>query len=123
MVIEPILFTLSIQSDKAGLGSLLPGKEGHNLKAMLDPELLALLVCPETHQDVALATADEVTLLNEAILLGQVRTAGGKENSQIVDGALIRQDRAVAYPIRDGIPVMLVEEGLLILQVNLNSHV
>jgi uncharacterized protein len=89
---------------------------------MLDPELLALLVCPETHQDVVLATPGEVALLNEAILLGQVRNVGGKEVAQIVDGALIRGDHAVAYPIRDGIPVMLVEEGLVILRVNLNVH-
>ena len=44
---------------------------------MLDPELLALLVCPETHQDVALATPDEIARINEAIRAGQVRTVGG----------------------------------------------
>ena len=34
---------------------------------MLDAELLALLVCPETHQDVVLATPDEIEVLNGAI--------------------------------------------------------
>jgi len=87
---------------------------------MLDPDLLALLVCPETHQDVVLATPIEVTLLNEAIGKGEVLTAGGKKVDQMVEGALIRVDRAIAYPIRDGIPVMLVPEGLVIRQVNLN---
>lgn len=86
---------------------------------MIDLELLALLVCPETHQDVTLATPGEVTALNEAILKGQVRTAAGKPVDQPVEGALIRVDRAVAYPIRDGIPVMLVAEGLSISQLNL----
>ncbi len=89
---------------------------------MLDPELLALLVCPATHQDVALATAGEIAALNEAIRAGHVRTAGGNPVAQPVEGALIRADRSIAYPIRDGIPVMLVAEGLSIPEVNLNAH-
>jgi uncharacterized protein YbaR (Trm112 family) len=89
---------------------------------MLDAELLALLVCPETHQDVTLAMPGEITLLNEAIRQGRVQTVGGNPVDQPVEGALIRVDRSVAYPIRDGIPVMLVPEGLAISQVNLNAH-
>jgi uncharacterized protein YbaR (Trm112 family) len=89
---------------------------------MIDAELLALLVCPETHQDIALATSGEIALLNDAIRQGRIRTAGGNPVDQPVEGALIRTDRAVAYPIRDGIPVMLVAEGLSISQVNLNAH-
>jgi len=89
---------------------------------MLNAELLALLVCPETHQDVTLATDDEITRLNDAIRHGEVRTAAGKQVTQPVEGALVRIDRAIAYPIRDGIPVMLVAEGLIISQVNLTSE-
>ena len=89
---------------------------------MLDQELLALLVCPETRQDVTLATPGEIALLNEAIRQGRVRTAGGNPADQPVEGALIRKDRSIAYPIRDAIPVMLVTEGLSIAQVNLNAH-
>ena len=89
---------------------------------MLDAELLALLVCPETHQDVTLATPGEIALLNAAIREGRVRTAGGNPVDQPVEGALIRVDRAIAYSIRDGIPVMLVAEGLVVAQLNLNVH-
>ncbi len=89
---------------------------------MLDAELLALLVCPETHQDVTLAAPAEVLLINDAIREGRVRTVGGSAVDQPVEGALIRADRAIAYPIRDGIPVMLVSEGLALPQVNLNGH-
>jgi uncharacterized protein YbaR (Trm112 family) len=79
---------------------------------MVDPELVALLVCPATHQDVALANDEEISRLNDAIRLGKIRTVSGTLVEQPVQGALIRQDRAIAYPIRDGIPVMLVAEGL-----------
>ncbi len=89
---------------------------------MLAPELLALLVCPETHQDVALAPEGEIIRLNEAIRGGQVLTVAGKKVEEPVEGALIRVDRAVAYPIRDGIPVMLVPEGLAIHGLNLGDE-
>lgn len=79
---------------------------------MLDPELLSLLVCPETHQDVTLATPEEVVEINEAIRQGHLRTAAGTPVEAAVEGALIRTDRSIAYPIRDGIPVMLVAEGM-----------
>ncbi len=89
---------------------------------MLDPELVALLVCPETHQDVSLASAAEIAELNAAIGRGAISTVKGMPVEVPVEGALIRQDRSVAYPIRDGIPVMLVAEGLTIAQMKLNGH-
>jgi uncharacterized protein YbaR (Trm112 family) len=79
---------------------------------MLHPEVLALLVCPETHQDLIEASPTEVAALNELIRARKMRTASGKEVQEPVDGALIRIDRAIAYPVREDIPVMLVAEGL-----------
>jgi len=79
---------------------------------MVDPELVAMLVCPATHQDVAIATPEEIARVNEAIRLGEVKTVKGDAVSEPIEGALIRQDRTIAYPIRDGIPVMLSAEGL-----------
>ena len=84
---------------------------------MLDPELLAYLVCPETHQDIAEADAVEVERLNLAIREGKMQTVAGKPVPEPIDGALIRIDGLVAYPIRDEIPVLLVAEGL-----DLKSH-
>jgi uncharacterized protein YbaR (Trm112 family) len=89
---------------------------------MLDPELLALLVCPETHQDVALAPEGNIARLNEAIRAGKMLTVAGKKVEEPVEGALIRADYAVAYPIRDGIPVMLVPEGLAIHGLSLGDE-
>ena len=80
-------------------------------RSVIDPELVALLVCPETSQDLTLATPEEIERLNDAIRQGQVKTVEGKPGVP-VDGALIRQDRSRAYPIRDGIPIMLTVEGL-----------
>ncbi len=91
---------------------------------MLDAQLLALLVCPATHQDVALAQPAELDRIVQAVRDGDVRTVAGLEaDPAVLDGALIRQDGAVAYPIRDGIPVMLVDEALAIGHLALRGEV
>ena len=64
----------------------------------------------------------EISLLNDAIREGHVRTVAGESVDKPVDGALIRADRSIAYPIRDGIPVMLVAEGLSIPKINLTGN-
>jgi uncharacterized protein YbaR (Trm112 family) len=89
---------------------------------MIDSELLALLVCPETHQDVALVPEGQIARLNAAIQAGQLLTVTGKKVDEAIEGALIRTDGAVAYPIRDGIPVMLVPEGLAIRGLSLGDE-
>jgi uncharacterized protein YbaR (Trm112 family) len=89
---------------------------------MLPPELLSLLVCPETHQDVTEASPAETAQLIEAIRAGDVLTVAGKAADPALEGALIRADRAVAYPIREGIPVMLIAEGLAIARVDLRRE-
>lgn len=79
---------------------------------MIDPELLAKLRCPETRLPVRPAGADEISRLNERIRAGGVSNRSGKPVTETVDGALVRQDRKLAYPIRNEIPLMLVEEAL-----------
>ncbi len=80
--------------------------------ANLDAELISILCCPETHQPVRLAEADLVGAINAAIAAGQVTNRGGAKVSERVDGGLVREDGKVVYPVRDDIPVMLVEEAI-----------
>lgn len=60
---------------------------------MIDAALLALLVCPLTHQSLRLATREELARFQ-------------------LDAALVREDGRVAYPIRDGIPVLIPEAAV-----------
>jgi uncharacterized protein YbaR (Trm112 family) len=78
----------------------------------VSPDLLEILVCPETKQPVAPAGAEVLARLNEAIRAGRVRTRGGRAVSDPIGEALVREDGRVLYVVDDGIPVMLIEESI-----------
>jgi uncharacterized protein YbaR (Trm112 family) len=59
----------------------------------MDASLLDLICCPETHQPLRFATAEELARLE-------------------LEAALLREDGRVAYPIRDGIPMLVAEEAI-----------
>ncbi len=79
---------------------------------MIDRDLLAILACPETHQPLEEAGSDLVLRVNEKIARGEVRNVGGAAVAQTVDGGLVRADGRIFYPIRQGIPVLLIDEGI-----------
>lgn len=79
---------------------------------MIDAELLEILVCPETKAPVSLAAEELVAEVNRAIAAGKVTNRGGEAVTEPIDGGLVRQDEALLYPIRDEIPIMLVEEAI-----------
>ena len=78
----------------------------------LDKDLLAILCCPDTKQDVSLADEALIAKLNEAVSSGQLKNKANKQVAEPLDGGLIRADRKMLYPIREDIPVMLIEEGI-----------
>ena len=79
---------------------------------MIDPELLKILCCPETHQEVRLAEAAVIEKLNGQIAAGALTNRGGQPVTEKIDSGLVRADGKVLYPIRRNIPVMLVDEGI-----------
>lgn len=79
---------------------------------MIDPELLAILVCPDTHQPLRQAGDELVARVNRALAEGRVQNVAGQAVAEALDEGLVREDGRVLYPVRDGIPVLLVEEGL-----------
>ncbi len=78
----------------------------------LDKDLLAILCCPETKLEVSLADDAIIDRLNEVVGRGALKNKAGKPVTELLDGGLIRADRKILYPIRENIPVMLIEEGI-----------
>jgi uncharacterized protein YbaR (Trm112 family) len=83
----------------------------------VDKDLLAILCCPETKLDVSLADDALINKLNEAISRGLLKNKAQKPVAELLDGGLIRSDRQILYPIREDIPVMLIEEGIPLDQI------
>ena len=75
-------------------------------------ELLEILVCPETRQPVALASAEVLARVNEKVRAGTLRNRGGDKVEKEIAEGLLREDGRVLYPVDDGIPVMLIEESI-----------
>ena len=81
-------------------------------KVNIDKELLAILCCPETKQDVALADDALIARLNDRVGKGDLKNKAGQPVTEKLDGGLLRADKKILYPIREDIPVMLIEEGI-----------
>jgi uncharacterized protein YbaR (Trm112 family) len=79
---------------------------------MVDAELLAILVCPEDKTPVTQADAATLDALNARISAGQLKNRGGQPVTEPVTEGLVRADGKFLYPVRDDIPVMLIDEAL-----------
>lgn len=83
----------------------------------IDKDLLTILCCPETKQPVTLAHSALIQQLNEAIKGRQLQNLGKQVVTEPMEAGLLRADSKILYPIRESIPVMLIEEGIPISQM------
>jgi uncharacterized protein YbaR (Trm112 family) len=79
---------------------------------MVNPELLEILVCPETKQTLAMADAEVLDRVNRAVGEGTLVSQGGDRVKKRIEEGLVREDGNVLYPVKDDIPVMLLDEAI-----------
>lgn len=79
---------------------------------MVDAELLKILVCPENKTPVALVGEEVIAAANAAVEAGTLKNRADTLVEKKIDGALVREDQAYMYPIRDDIPIMLIDEAI-----------
>ena len=79
---------------------------------MIEPQLLEILRCPETRQELRLAEPALIDRLNGRIAAGALRNRAGQPLKEKLQGGLVRADGKFLYPIRRGVPVMLTEEAV-----------
>lgn len=78
---------------------------------MIAPDLLEILRCPESRQPLGYATAEALAGLNARLPVSN--RAGEQIHTPILAG-LVRLDQTLLYPIRDEIPILLVEESIFL---------
>jgi len=81
---------------------------------MVDKALLEILCCPETKQSVSPIAADAVQKINDGIKSGTVVNRSGTTVKEAIDGGLLREDGKYLYPIREDIPIMLIDEAFVV---------
>lgn len=84
---------------------------------MIDQDLLDILVCPENKMPVVVADDKLVAKANELIAAGTLTNRAGEKIADPIDAGLVREDNAYMYPIRDDIPIMLIDEAIPVEQL------
>ena len=77
-----------------------------------DAGLLEILYCPETHQQLALVAPSALEQLNRQIAGGRLKNRAGQTVMGKIDGGLVRADGKYLYPLRQNIPILLVDEAI-----------
>ena len=75
-------------------------------------QLLALLRCPETMQPLSLASPEQLALVEATRAAGSLRDRAGKPVTELISEGLIRADGRLLFPVRDGIPILLLDEAV-----------
>lgn len=84
----------------------------------MDRKLLDILVCPDTRQPLSVLDGAGLEAINRAIAAGGVRRRDGAAQAETLREALVTRDRKTVYRVDDGIPVLLVEEGIATGQID-----
>jgi len=79
---------------------------------MIAHDVLALLRCPESRQPLAAAAPELIARLETRRAAGELRDRSGNAWSEKVAEGLVREDGALFFPVRDGIPVLIAGEAL-----------
>ena len=80
---------------------------------MIDEELLKIIACPATKQDLVLAEPGLVEKINVLIKKGELENRSGQKVEDKIDGGLVQKDdRKYLYPVRDDIPILLIDESI-----------
>jgi uncharacterized protein YbaR (Trm112 family) len=77
-----------------------------------DVELLSMICCPETHQELKPASSSLLETLHQLMKAGRLKNRAGRLLDEQFEGGLVRADGRYLYPLHRGIPILLVDEAI-----------
>jgi uncharacterized protein YbaR (Trm112 family) len=77
-----------------------------------DETLLDIVCCPLTRAPLERLSAAKLAQLNALIQEKKIKNESKAIVEEPLSEALVTRDGRLAYPVRDGIPILLIEEGI-----------
>lgn len=84
----------------------------------MDTAFLEILRCPATRQSLRLADETERAILAALISSGQAVNRAGTSVQTMPSEALLTVDNQWAYPVVEGIPVLLSDEAISLSEIS-----
>ena len=82
----------------------------------IDAALLDILCCPLTQVPLQRLPESRLAKLNELITEKRIKNESKVVVEMPLEAALVTRDGKLAYPIRDGVPILLIEQGIALAQ-------
>lgn len=83
-----------------------------------DKALLDIVCCPVTHAPLELMGEARLERLNALIAERKIKACNDALVTEPLQSALVTRDGRVAYPVRDDIPVLLEDQGIVLAQLD-----
>ena len=83
-----------------------------------DKRLLDIICCPATHLPLRVMPQSLLDELNQRIESGALKYSNDAPVTEPLEAALMTEDERLAYPIRDDIPLLLEELGIVMAQAD-----
>ena len=83
----------------------------------IDAHLLDIMCCPVTRLPLEVMSGEALRALNRRIEQSGLVGRDGTVLTEPLSEALVTRDGKLAYPVRDGIPVLLEGSGIVLSQL------